>query len=237
MSSGCGKGGQKEQAANPEVERMRVELERARLEAEKAKAEAEAAKAKAEADAAKSRAEAEAARARMETDAAKARADAEATRLKAEAEAARTRAEEEAAKARAQEEAEKAKAAVEAEKKKAEANQDALRQAAQAEIGDDVAQRILAIIHPTGRNARLSRLSVDRQGSGVNVVVSISWVGGFGGNAYVTSVSWRFNKTDHYGSSIESDSSVLPAKSSNKVQMDDYLRTMVFPRVVARARD
>lgn len=112
----------------------------------------------------------------------------------------------------------------------------AAERAIRAAVDDSVALQLRQITHPTGSGARLGAVVVQRERSGLRVVIPFSWSGGFTGRTYTTTVVWHIGPEGHVGSAIRSDTSVIAVSAANVARVDEYLRDTVLPSVVARAR-
>ena len=103
--------------------------------------------------------------------------------------------------------------------------------AVKALVDDSVALKIRSILHPTGDGGELKSVTTEADDEGILVMITISWRGGITGTAYTTTVRWRFTKSGHVSSKIDSDTAVIKAKEANINQMDDLLRKKLYPLV------
>jgi hypothetical protein len=109
--------------------------------------------------------------------------------------------------------------------------QEKAAKAVKAAVDDSVALKIREILHPTGKGGELKNATTEVDGDGILATIAVSWRGGVSGNGYTTIVRWRFTKSAHISSSVDSDTAPIKAKEANKIQMDDYLRMKVYPLV------
>ena len=98
-------------------------------------------------------------------------------------------------------------------------------------VDDSVALKIRQFLHPTGKGGELKSVTTEADGDGMLAMIAVSWRGGKSGSAYTTTIRWRFTKSSHVSSNVDSDTALIKAKEANKNQMDDYLRQKVYPTV------
>ena len=103
--------------------------------------------------------------------------------------------------------------------------------AVKAKVDDSVALKIRQFLHPTGKDGELKSVTAETDGDGVLAMIAVTWRGGVSGSAYTTTIRWRFTKSAHVSSTVDSDTAPIKAKEANKTQMDDYLRQKVYPMV------
>jgi len=114
---------------------------------------------------------------------------------------------------------------------KSSAWQQTAMKAVKAKVDDSVALKIRQLLHPTGKGGELKSVTAEVDGDGVLAMIAVSWQGGFSGGAYTTTIRWRFTKSEHISSTVDSDTAPIKAKEANKNQMDDYFRQKVYPMV------
>ena len=98
-------------------------------------------------------------------------------------------------------------------------------------VDDSVALKIRQFLHPTGKGGELKSVTTEADGEGMLAMIAVSWRGGKSGSAYTTTIQWRFTKSSHVSSTVDSDTVPIKAREANKNQMDDYLRQKVYPTV------
>ena len=100
---------------------------------------------------------------------------------------------------------------------------------------DDVAEKVRAIFSLTGKGTRVREISVDPDGEGVIAKIKISWSGSVIAIDYGITIRWRFTKDAHLSSDAENFIGIGIPTDKNKRDLDDMLRTKLFPLVQADA--
>ena len=93
--------------------------------------------------------------------------------------------------------------------------------AVKAKVDDGVALKIRQFLHPTGKGGELKSVTAEADGDGMLAMIAVTWRGGKSGSAYTTTIRWRFTKSSHVSSNVDSDTAPIKARQANKDQMDD----------------
>ena len=102
-------------------------------------------------------------------------------------------------------------------------------------VDDDVADRIRSILTAVGKNTRVRDITVEPDGEGVLSKIAIRWSGVVIALDYSAVVRWRFTRTAHISSGVESLVGLGIVTDHVRNALDDYLRTRVFPPVQTEA--
>jgi hypothetical protein len=100
---------------------------------------------------------------------------------------------------------------------------------------DDTADKVRAIFSLTGKGTKVKELSVDPDGDGVIAKIKIGWSGSVIAIDYGMTIRWRFTKDAHISSGVDSLVGIGIVTDKNKTELDDLLRTKLFPLVQADA--
>ena len=100
---------------------------------------------------------------------------------------------------------------------------------------DTMADKVRAIFSLTGKGTKVKEVSVDPDGDGVMAKVKIVWSGSVIAIDYGITVRWRFTKDAHLSSDAEGFIGIGIPTDKDKRDLDDLLRTKLFPVVQADA--
>ena len=100
---------------------------------------------------------------------------------------------------------------------------------------DDVADKVRAIFSLTGKGTKVKDIDVQPDGDGVIAKVKIAWSGSVIALDYGMTIRWRFTKDAHISSGVESLVGIGIVTDKNKQELDDYLRTKLYPLVQVEA--
>lgn len=92
-----------------------------------------------------------------------------------------------------------------------------------------IASAILASTHPSGKNPMLGEFKVSKLDGRVLVELPVVWKGGLLGNAYRTVIVWEISEANHVSAKVVADSAVLAIDAKDRLMIDDYFRTKVYP--------
>ena len=100
---------------------------------------------------------------------------------------------------------------------------------------ESVAEKVRALFSPIGKNAKVKNVEVEPDGDGVRAVIKVQWSGSLIALDYGVTVIWRFTKDAHLSSDAEGFIGIGIPTDKTKRDLDDYLRTKVYPLVQADA--
>ena len=100
---------------------------------------------------------------------------------------------------------------------------------------DDMADKVRAIFNFTGKGTRVKDVTVEPDGEGCIAKIKIAWVGSVIAIDYGMTIRWRFTKDAHISSGVESLVGIGIVTDKNKLELDDLLRTKLYPLVQADA--
>ena len=86
-----------------------------------------------------------------------------------------------------------------------------------------------------GKNGQVKSIIVEPDGNGVIARINIKWSGVVIAIEYGATVRWRFTATDHLNSDVEKAIGFGIVTDKSKRELDDYLRTKIYPLVQAEA--
>lgn len=105
-----------------------------------------------------------------------------------------------------------------------------------AQIGSSLAATMVNILHPSGQNATLASHATTVEGGGILVShFELAWKSGQTGLKNTTLVEWRCSEEGYTSAAIGADSATTPVSQKNIAQLDEYLRTNIFPLVKKNA--
>ena len=102
-------------------------------------------------------------------------------------------------------------------------------------VTDSVADRMRSILYTVGKNTRIKSIVVETDGNGVLARISFTWSGVVIAVEYNAVVRWRFNANEHVSSTVESAIGLGLVTDKSKLELDDYLRKELYPKVQAAA--
>jgi hypothetical protein len=100
---------------------------------------------------------------------------------------------------------------------------------------DDLADKVRAIFSLGGKGTKVKEMSIEPDGEGVIAKIKIAWSGSVIAIDYGMTIRWRFTKDAHVSSGVDSLVGIGIVTDKNKTELDDFLRTKVFPLVQADA--
>lgn len=96
------------------------------------------------------------------------------------------------------------------------------------ESGQNIANSIQGLTHPSGDAPKLSQFDIRRVGDQLSVVMDVVWKGGLTSAEYTTRVVWEFDKEHHIKASIREDNAPFSATESDVKKLDEYFRTECY---------
>ncbi len=102
--------------------------------------------------------------------------------------------------------------------------------------GNALAVGMLSAIHPTGQNATMVSHATTIEGGGILVShFELAWWAGTPRMKNTTLIEWRCSEGGDMAAAIGGDSAMIPVSTRGQAQLDDYLRTDVFPSLKKNA--
>ncbi len=102
-------------------------------------------------------------------------------------------------------------------------------------LSDEIGEKIRAILTAVGKNTRVTDITVEPDGDGVLAKFTLKWTGIVIAVDYRADLRWRFTRDAHIISGIDSLVGLGLATDKTKRELDDYLRTKLFPLVKEEA--
>jgi hypothetical protein len=100
--------------------------------------------------------------------------------------------------------------------------------------GEEIAQRIQQITHPTGSGPHLGEFRVDPMGDdGLQVRIESVWLGGILHGKHTTTVLWELNSRRHVHAVVERDTANVAVAAPNLRKLNEYFEQVAYPRAVA----
>lgn len=100
---------------------------------------------------------------------------------------------------------------------------------------DAMADKVRALFTALGKGTRVKEVAVEPDGDGVLAKIKIAWVGSVIALDYGVTVRWRFTKDAHISSDAEDFIGIGIPTDKDKRDLDDFLRTKIYPLVQADA--
>ncbi len=101
---------------------------------------------------------------------------------------------------------------------------------------DATADKVRAIFTALGKGTRVKDVSVEPDGDGVFAKIRIVWSGSVVSVVdYGITVRWRFTKDAHLSSDVQDFFGIGIPTDKDKRDLDDFLRTKLYPLVQAEA--
>ncbi len=100
---------------------------------------------------------------------------------------------------------------------------------------DATADKVRALFTALGKGTRAKDITVEPDGDGVMAKIKIAWSGSVIALDYGVTIRWRFTKDAHLSSDAEGFIGIGIPTDKTKRDLDDFLRTKVFPLVQAEA--
>lgn len=94
-----------------------------------------------------------------------------------------------------------------------------------------LAKSLLACTHPSGKKAKISSHSATDDGAVVTAVVTLAWNGALSGDDYVTTITWKFDKSQHLSAKVTQDTAKISVDAKHKKELDKYFKESMFPAV------
>ena len=102
-------------------------------------------------------------------------------------------------------------------------------------LSDEIGEKIRAILTPVGKNTRVTDITVEPDGDGALAKFTLKWTGIVIAVDYSAVLRWRFTRDAHIISGIDSLVGLGLTTDKTKRELDDYLRTKLYPLVKAEA--
>ncbi len=100
---------------------------------------------------------------------------------------------------------------------------------------DSTADKVRALFTALGKGTKAKDISVEPDGDGVIAKIKIQWSGSVIAINYGVTIRWRFTKDAHLSSDAEDFIGIGFPTDKTKRDLDDFLRTKVYPLVQAEA--
>jgi hypothetical protein len=99
-------------------------------------------------------------------------------------------------------------------------------------VTDSVAERMRKILFSDGKNDRVEFVMSEPDGDGLLARIKITWSGIVIAVPYSAVIRWRFDASRHISSDVESAFGMGVILNKDRVALDDYLRTELYPKVI-----
>ena len=100
-----------------------------------------------------------------------------------------------------------------------------------ADNADKLAKSILAFTHPSGGSPEISTHTADFDGSIITAVITFTWKGALTGDIYSTTITWKFDKTQHISAVVSNDTAKIKVDEEHKKKLDRWFKESMFPIV------
>lgn len=97
--------------------------------------------------------------------------------------------------------------------------------------GDNIASSVQKLTHPTGHSPKRRDVEISLHDDILTITLTVSWVGGFLGGNYETTVQWRCNQERDLGIKILRDTAPTSMSDDDFRKLQDYFESEVY-RVV-----